>query len=40
MCEDLDLGPAVAPYPPPEPDYSGQGDSLVDNQVGVAARAR
>ena len=32
--QDLELGPAVAPYPPPAPTYPEARDSLIDNEVG------
>ena len=31
--QDLELGPAVAPYPPPAPTYPEARDSLIDNEV-------
>jgi proline-rich protein PRCC len=33
--EDLELGPAVAPYPPPAPTYPEPSDSLIDNQEAI-----
>ena len=34
--QDLQLGPAVAPYPPPAPTYPEARDSLIDNEVGCS----
>ena len=35
LLQDLELGPAVAPYPPPAPTYPEARDSLIDNEVGL-----
>ena len=36
LVQDLQLGPAVAPYPPPAPTYPEARDSLIDNEVGYS----
>ena len=36
LVQDLQLGPAVAPYPPPAPTYPEARDSLIDNEVGCS----
>merc|ERR1712047_15740 len=37
--QDLELGPAVAPYPPPAPTYPEARDSLIDNEEAIARLA-
>jgi len=37
--QDLDLGPAVAPYPPPAPNYGQARDSLIDNDEALTRLA-
>jgi len=37
--QDLELGPAVAPYPPPAPTYPEARDSLIDNEEAITRLA-
>jgi len=37
--QDLQLGPAVAPYPPPAPTYPEARDSLIDNEEAITRLA-